>query len=762
MAETIRYPRLFRIFSWGLLIAGLMVLVFYAPAVPLQNWIPLAIFILLCLLADRYAILMPGNVYLTLETTFHLACALLLGPGAAAWMAGVETFISEQINFRRSLDFSARTSGMYIWMWLIGGWAYQAAGGEIPLRYLDGPALFRAFLLFFVATAANFFVMGIDNVLRGQPRSAIVRTFPNIVLFKTIFAPFGIVGAPLAYQLGAPAALLLAVGFLITIYIFYNLQKTSEMLQHRLATLRLLNDIGQVLTSSLELEPLLERIYEGIGRLMETTGFWIVLYDEKAQEIRYELLYDEGIRYPPERVPYDPSRYLAAYVIQQGKPLFLSTLEEVKRVPIYVEATGSGRLPESLIAVPVFSKGKTIGAISVQSYEPSAYRPEDLETLMAIAQQAGIALENVRLFHESERQKEYLQAILDSVDYAILTTDPAGRIQLVNRAVQETFGIRSTEMVSGLPMEEVLRHQVIREIAGHIREGEIVNRQVFQVTLSDERVMVAHICPVHDAQGELVGYVIAMADVTPLYRLSQLKSQVIRMASHDLRNPLQLAGGFFQILLEDLGPLPPEQADLARRVLHHLKAMEQLIDDLLELERVETIEYRMEPVNLGQLALQAIAEHRWRAESKGLHLWCDLTQDLPYVLGDRRMLLQAISNLLDNAVKYTPKGGEIFVQVWTEGDEVILTVKDTGIGIPPDALPHIFKQFYRARQPGAEEIAGTGLGLSLVQGVVQEHRGRVWAESEGVPGKGSLFGIALPVWRRPEKEGPEQTSNQQA
>lgn len=126
------------------------------------------------------------------------------------------------------------------------------------------------------------------------------------------------------------------------------------------------------------------------------------------------------------------------------------------------------------------------------------------------------------------------------------------------------------------------------------------------------------------------------------------------------------------------------------------------------------------------------------------------------------MLLQAISNLLDNAVKYTPKGGEIFVQVWTEGDEVILTVKDTGIGIPPDALPHIFKQFYRARQPGTEDVAGTGLGLSLVQSVIQEHRGRVWAESEGVPGRGSLFGIALPVWRRPEKEGPEQTSNQQA
>ncbi|MCS7281773.1 MAG: GAF domain-containing sensor histidine kinase [Anaerolineae bacterium] len=752
MAETIRYPWLFRVFSWGLLITGLVALILFTPPIPSQNWIPLAGFALLSLLVDRYAILMPGGVYLSLETTFHLACALLFGPPAAAWMAGTATFISEQAVFRRSLDFSARTAGMYIWMWLAGGWVYRAVGGEIPLGNLDGPALLRAFLLFLTATAVNFLVMSIDNVLRGQPRSALIHTFPNIMVIKTAFAPFGIVGALVAYRLGVPAALFLALGFLLAIYIFYTLQKTSETLRHQVVTRRLLNDIGQILTSSLEMQPLLERIYEGIRQLMEVAGFWIALYDEKRQEICYELLYDEGVRYPPDRVPYDPSRFLAAYTIQQGMPLFLSTLEEVKQIPIYLETVGSGRLPESLIAVPIFSKGKVLGAISVQSYEPHAYKQEDLETLMVIARQAGIALENARLFREVEQGREYLQTILDSVDYAILMVDPTGRIQSVNRAVREIFGVRAQETMAGLPMEEAIRHQAIREIAERIRRGEIASRQALQVALSDDRMMVAHICPVLDALERQTGYVIAMADVTPLHRLNQLKSQVIRMASHDLRNPLQLASGFFQILLEDLGPLKEEQADLARRVLHHLKAMEQLIDDLLELERVETVEYRMEPVDLGHIALQAVGEHRWRAESKGLRLWCEIAPKLPPVLGDRRLLVQAISNLLDNAVKYTPQGGEIFLRVWAQGNEVLLTVKDTGIGIPPEAIPHVFKQFYRARQPGTEEIAGTGLGLSLVQSVIQEHRGRVWVESEGVPGKGSLFGISLPALHSPVEE----------
>ncbi len=754
MPEDVRYPRAFRVFSWALLIAGLVVLILSTPSLSPQAWIPLSAIALMSLWADRFAVLLAGSVYLSLEVIFHLACALLYGPAPAAWVAWVTAFLSEQLNFRRRLDYSARTAGMYIWMWLAGGMVYQTTGGEIPLTNLDVPALARSFLLFFTATAVNYLVMAVDNILRGQPRATILRTFPYIVGIRAAFAPFGIVGAPVAYRLGPPAALLLSAGFLLATYIFHELRTTSETLQHRVATLRLLNDVGRILTSSLELEPLLERIYRGIQQLMETSGFWIALYDEKRQEICYELLYDEGTRYPPDRVPYDPSRFLAAYTVQRGEPLLLSTPEEVQQIPLYTEPGGSGRMPESLIAVPIPAQGKIVGAISVQSYEPHAYSQDDLETLVAVAQQAGIALENARLFQEVAHGREYLQTVLESVDYAILTTDPAGRIQHINQAARAIFGVRSLADAVGLPVEEIFHHQTTRDIAERIRRGESVSRQALQITLSDGRVMIAHISPVHNPQGERVGYVIAMADVTPLHHLSELKSQIIRMASHDLRNPLQLAGGFFQVLLEDLGPLKEEQADLARRVLHHLKSMEQLIDDLLELERIESLEeHRMEPVDLGQLAQQAIGEYRWRAETKGLRLWCDIAPDLPPVLGDRRLLIQAISNLLDNAVKYTAEGGEISVRVWRERNEVLLTVKDTGVGIPPEDLPHIFKHFYRARQPGTEGIAGSGLGLSLVQGVIQEHRGRVWVESEGIPGKGSLFGFALPL-AQPQEDTP--------
>ncbi|MCX7855147.1 MAG: ATP-binding protein [Anaerolineae bacterium] len=762
MAEKIRYPLLFRVFSWTLLAIGLAPLIILTRAASPKNWFPLAIFIPMVLIADRFAIRLPGNVLLSLETTFHLACALIFGPVMAAWVAGVSALISEIVIFRRSPDFVARTIGMYIVMWLVGGAVYNALEGAVPLTRLEGPDLGYALLLFLVVTAVNVGIMALDSLLRGTSFSTyILQVVPRVVAFKAAFAPFGVAGAVTYTAFGLLGGLFVALGFLTATATVWGLQQVSEQLQQRVTTLNLLNEIGQTISSSLELEPLLNLIYEGISRLMDTTNFWIVLYDREREELRYEVIYDEGHRYPPEHIPYDPTRLLAAYTIERREPLFLSTLEEVQKVPIYLETTGSGRCPESLISVPLFSRGRAIGAISVQSYEPHAFRREDLETLNMIATQAGVALENARLFREGESSQRYLRAVLDSVDYAVVVTDLNGRVRLANRATENVFGIRESDIING-PLGEVICHQSLREIAGRIERGEIAGRESTQVTLSDERIMATQVAPISNVQGERVGYVLAMADVTPLHRLSQLKSQVIRVASHDLRNPLQLASGFFHILLEELPPLTEMQANLAQRVTHHLKAMEQLIDELLELERIEVSgERREELLDMAQLVHQATSEYRWQAEMKGLRLWTEVVQSIPPVRGNHRMLLQAIGNLLDNAIKYTPEGGTITLRLWEENGEVILTVQDTGVGIPPEALPHIFEHFYRAHQPGTEHVSGTGLGLSLVQSIIREHHGRIWVESEGIPGKGSLFGIALPAAREQPERQPADLPDQE-
>lgn len=762
MAEKIRYPRLFRAFSWILLTTGLALLIAFTRAAPPEHWLLPTVFIPLVWLADRFAVQMPGGIYLSLETPFHLACTLMFGPVVAAWVAGISAFISEIAFFRRPFAFAARTTGMYIVMWLVGGAVYNRLGGAVPLTRLEGTELGYALVLFLVVTFVNSGIMTVDSLLRGVPLSTYLpQVTPRILLFKAAFAPLGIAGAIAFTTLGPLGGLLIALGFLAAIATIWRLQQVSEQLQQRVTTLNLINDIGQIISSSLELEPLLTLIYEGVSRLMDTTNFWIVLYDRERDELRYEVIYDEGQKYPPERLPYDPTRFLAAYTIESRRPLFLSTLEEVQRVPIYLETGGTGRCSESLIAVPILARGRAIGAISVQSYEPGAFRQEDLGILMMIATYAGVALENARLFREVEAGQRWLREVLDSVDYAVVVTDVNGRVRLANRATEDIFGIREVDMIHR-PLAEVIPHQSLREIARRIVEGTITGRESIQVPLSDDRIMATQVAPISDFRGERVGYVLAMADVTPLHRLSQLKSQVIRIASHDLRNPLQLASGFFHVLLEELPQLTEMQADLARRVIHHLKTMEQLIDELLEIERIEISKEDQELLDMGQLVQQATGEYRWQAEMKGLRLWTEVIGDIPPVRGNRQMLLRAISNLLDNAIKYTLPGGMIALRLWAEKGDVILTVKDTGMGIPPEALPHVFEHFYRARQPGTEHISGTGLGLSLVQSIVREHHGQVWVESEGIPGRGSLFGIALPAAEKqpenPSADLPDQKS----
>lgn len=743
--------RPFRIFCWALAGIALLSLLILTPGTPVSAIPPLAfIFFPAALVLQYLSFRISSGIYHSFEGAVCLACALLFGPVPAAWVAGLSAAVNEAISRRRGREFLARSGGMFALMWLAGGYAYQAAGGRVPLRSLGSVQIGQILLLFLVVAAVNRLLMALDHWLQNlSARHYLTRVAPWTFLVELAMMPGGAAMA-VAYVLVSPVALLLLLFPLLVVgYLARRLDLAQQTLERQVTALDALNRAGRFIGSSLDPEPLLALLREGIGQLIDTSTFWIVLYDEERGELAYEVFYDEGVPYPPMRRPYEPGGGIAAWLIENRKPLLAGSLEEMQSLGIPLVTAGSGKPPESILGVPMMAKGKVIGAICSQSYKRNAFTQEEQEVLMTLANQAAIAFENARLFQEVEQGREYLRTVLDSVDYAIIVTDLDGRVRLVNRMTQRVLNVSEEEAI-GRPADELATHEAIRDAIRQMLEGNGPRARAVEVKLSDGRVMVAHRTSVVNRQGDRWGYVIAMADVTPLHQLSELKSRMIQMASHDLRNPLHLAGGFFQILLEDLPPLSEHQARLASRVLKNLETMERLIDNLLELERVEAAQtVRQEPVDLGDLAREVVQDLRLQAEMKAQRVWTETGRGPLLVRGDRRMLTQVIVNLLDNAIKYTPAGGEILVRVWAENGEVLLTVKDTGVGIPPEALPHVFEQFYRARQPGTEHVAGTGLGLSLVQSVVREHGGRVWVDSEGVVGKGSTFGIALPALSGP-------------
>jgi len=248
---------------------------------------------------------------------------------------------------------------------------------------------------------------------------------------------------------------------------------------------------------------------------------------------------------------------------------------------------------------------------------------------------------------------------------------------------------------------------------------------------------------VRDEAKVFLGWVVALKDITLLKQLDRYKSQMIQMASHDLRAPLGVAMGYLELLGDELEPLTPQRSRILNKLEATLQHMQQLIADLLDVERVESGADRVSVLtDVGELVAAVVHDLREAALSKQQTLELHATP-VPPILGDPVHLRQVFTNLVDNAIKYTPEGGQVQVSVKLEDCQLLVEVRDTGYGISPAAQAKLFQRFFRAKAAGTEHIAGTGLGLSLVKTIVEQHGGRITVES--IEQQGSTFRVWLPV-----------------
>jgi len=238
---------------------------------------------------------------------------------------------------------------------------------------------------------------------------------------------------------------------------------------------------------------------------------------------------------------------------------------------------------------------------------------------------------------------------------------------------------------------------------------------------------------------------VVLTDVTRFRLLDQLKSDLVATVSHELKTPLTVVRLAVHILLEEaVGPLTPKQTELLIDARDNAERLLALIEQLLSLARLQQTKDRtaVRPEDPVELLRHAADGVRPRAEDKHIELEVIPGEPLAPVAVDPERIGQALGNLLNNAVTYTPPGGKVTLSASAGGGRVVLTVADTGVGIPPDYLPHVFDRFFRI--PGQSDEAGTGLGLAIVKEIVTAHNGDVTCESE--PGRGTTFRITLPVW----------------
>jgi len=360
----------------------------------------------------------------------------------------------------------------------------------------------------------------------------------------------------------------------------------------------------------------------------------------------------------------------------------------------------------------------------------------------------GAAFEQMRVklkesFEAIERERGRLKAILDSTSDAILVTDSRGHLILANPAAEHAFGIKDAEAVT-----RHLTQAIANESLGQLFTRPAGDREaiVEEIPLPDGRTLYASAAAITDGDGRAIGRVAVMRDITALKELDAMKDEFVATVSHDLRSPLTFMRGYVD-MIPTVGHLNEKQQEFVDKILRGINQMAELIDDLLDLGRIEAgVGMELAPCAVGGLVRLVVADSLGRAEAKNLKLQLELPSTLPPIIGDEALIKRAVANLVDNAIKYTPEGS-VTVRVRERDSYLVVSVSDTGIGIAPADRIRLFEKFYRIKRRDTIRIKGTGLGLAIVKSIAEKHNGKVWVESK--LGEGSTFYLVLP------KEQPE-------
>jgi PAS domain S-box-containing protein len=520
-------------------------------------------------------------------------------------------------------------------------------------------------------------------------------------------------------------------------------RRAEEEVSRRSRQLALINRVGQRLAPILEPDQLYKTVVEAV---QEELGYQLVsFFLVRGDEVLLKASVGPSVESIPTAYRQKVGTGTIGWVAEHGESYRVDDSSKDDRFlsvePLNIAAE---------VDVPVVVAGEVIGVLAVTSDQASAFSEIDVTAMETIAGQVARAIENARLYQSVTDRETKLRDQIESAADAIFNLDPEGRFTLFNREAERLSGF-GREEVLGHYYTQVLCPEYVEQMDNLVSAGvsEEHGTQAHEIEFFDkwgERVPLEIRVSVLEREGELEGWQVIGRDVSERRRLEEMKSQFLATVSHDLRTPLASIMGFSEMLMEGSpGPLTEVQEEFLGIVYENSQRLMALVNDLLDISKLDVGQTRleMETLQLETLLRDVMDEIGPLAVKKSITLGMDTGDALPRILADRRRLEQVLNNLLSNAVKFTPEGGRVDLKARSDGESVMVSVTDTGVGVPPDDLPHLFQPFHRGGNVTKQAIEGTGLGLSIAKALIEAHYGSIGVESE--LDKGSTFWFSLPL-----------------